>query len=251
MKVTTDYGSASILQKKEKNGKSWTTETAISFIVTAMMIICVVGYIAYELNDKYQRDNKSMFGDIDNSMKLIALADNEHLPHIDDPDLDSMSSNVYIDDCADDDDYSYDIIYGEYSYEQDIQSVLNGVVNNWNEFEEELKKTSDDDSFLLCFKEQLVNNGSIQCNEGCSEPKSVSFASSDGVVNFCEDSSLDLLAKEVRPNRRSCIFQQITSQFSDLCGASDLNKDEMAENAFTWYKTKYDAETDWISTSCP
>eukprot|EP00484_Ammonia_sp_Unknown_P026652 CAMPEP_0197035702 /NCGR_PEP_ID=MMETSP1384-20130603/13424_1 /TAXON_ID=29189 /ORGANISM="Ammonia sp." /LENGTH=246 /DNA_ID=CAMNT_0042465795 /DNA_START=77 /DNA_END=817 /DNA_ORIENTATION=- len=246
MKVSTTYGTAQVLKQEphDESVKYWNCEKRVSFFVTALAIVCVIGYISYEfhgsnskqLNTKNQVSGVFVGGDVAK----------EHGQHVYDFDLSSMSSRATIEHCQDPDDISYDTQYGEYSYQQDIQAILNGVHNNWDDFEATMMKSTHDQEFIDCFANE-INVGSIDCKMSCTEP----IYEEEKRVTFCESASLDLLQQEARPNRRSCMFKLLASSFSDICDASHSHSDRISSAAFKWYKAKYGASKSWKVSDCP
>ena len=195
MKVSTEYGSTSTIKQNQVNNKKWSCEKVFSFIMASVTIFCVIGYIAYELNQKYQPKKSPILKDKND----IALSD-----------LSEISSAATIRHCDDEDDISYDSQFGEYSYEQDIQSVVNGVVNNWDLFEETMRRSTPDSTFISCFHDKMLQSN-ILCKMSCSQNVNAYI---DGIgIIFCEDMSLDVINKEWRPNRLSCIFKEIAYQY--------------------------------------
>lgn len=261
MKISqTKYGSASMIKSDDNHdSKKWNNfEKCVTFIITTLTIVCVIGYIVYEFNSKSQSTNITLnkneltFGDKNGKM--------EHGQHVYDFDLAVMSSNIMITNCADDDDMSYDGDYGEYSYAQDIQSIANGIMNNWDEFEQDvlskslksMKNHGDDNenaAFSTCFKNE-IKSGKINCEMTCDSNVATYRSEKDDTINFCEDSSLDLLNEEVRPNRRSCIIKEIAYESSNICLQESMSK-IVATNAFKWYKNKYGATKKWKTADCP
>mmetsp|Transcript_5968 Transcript_5968/g.5194 ORF Transcript_5968/g.5194 Transcript_5968/m.5194 type:complete len:255 (+) Transcript_5968:92-856(+) len=254
MKISqTEYGSASMIKTDgNDNRKKWNNiEKCVTFIVTTLTIVCVIGYIVSEFNSKPLSSNISLnknevtFGDENAKMA--------HGEHVYDFDLAVMSSHLIITNCADDDDISYDGDYGEYTYAEDIQSIANGVMNNFDEFKQNViiksMRNSDDDfeSFSNCFKNQIYS-GKINCEMSC--PTATFRSKQDDTINFCEDSSLDLLNEEIRPNRRSCIIKELASEFSNICSKESISE-VVGKNAFKWYKNKYDGTKQLSIADCP
>eukprot|EP01084_Bolivina_argentea_P232360 391636_1 len=246
MKVsTTEYGTASII-KKQKNNEPWNCEKLVSFIITGLTIICVCGYIIYS-NDK--SISKSILKNTNKLTTGTTTNEQLHGQHVYDFDLSSSSSQITITHCEDDDDTSYDIEYGEYTYENDIKAVTNGIINHWDEFEQSIRKSvTKDDTFIQCLHNEM-RNGNIFCKMTCTQQQVTYISTMDNTINFCEDSSLDLLNQELRPNRRACIFKEIAFQFSNLCAGG--HSPTVSTAAFKWYKTKYDGSQNWKITDCP
>lgn len=256
IKVPTQYGAVSVINNNDDNNnknKTWNNfEKGISFIVIVLTIICVIGYIVVEHGDvvnKIREDDKNNNFLTFNGEESVQR---EHGEHTYDFDLSIMSAKkLIITNCDDDDDISYDVRFGEYSYKQDIVAIANGILNNWDEFNLNVIKSTDDDDdeFESCFKNQVFA-GNINCKISCGDRNDKASYIDDKIINFCEDYSLDLLNAEMRPNRRSCIFKEMAFQFTNICQSKSISH-QISNTAFKWYKSKYGASKDWKITDCP
>eukprot|EP01083_Nonionella_stella_P120178 359909_1 len=164
-----------------------------------------------------------------------------------DVDLVADGSSVDIYNCAHANDESCDPTYGCKTFEEDIQAVANCIYNNWDDYRDWIESHTTYSLWTGCLKKKF-KKGNVYCDAVCT---GVCGYAGGGKINLCENTFLDELDGDLRPDRRACIAALMAHEFSHLCARSESACDEIEEETFAWWEDTYAVSAGWTHDDCP
>eukprot|EP00484_Ammonia_sp_Unknown_P018632 CAMPEP_0197046060 /NCGR_PEP_ID=MMETSP1384-20130603/21816_1 /TAXON_ID=29189 /ORGANISM="Ammonia sp." /LENGTH=233 /DNA_ID=CAMNT_0042477771 /DNA_START=89 /DNA_END=790 /DNA_ORIENTATION=- len=165
-------------------------------------------------------------------------------------DASTTTANTFdVENCALDEDISCDAKYGCFSYQEDIEAVMDIIGARWDDYVEYIEDKTDaildDDD---CVADKYLNRHLI-CTRSCQK---LGYLTETKEANLCKNTFLDSMKSTLRPYRRACIASILAQQFTTVCQGRGDAASQAEIATFTWWARNYGVSaSSWKHEDCP